>query len=69
MGLITPGYLTGLYHPDRYFMADYYPEYGTAKFVRGAAGVSDPLAASPLTSSRPFGAGVSDPLGSNPSIT
>jgi len=46
MGLIEPGYLTGLYHPDRYFMADYHPEYGTAAispFIRGSITYTDPL--------------------------
>ena len=36
MGLITPGYLTGLYHPDRYIMADYHPEWGYPSMLRGA---------------------------------
>lgn len=60
MGLITPGYLTGIYHPDGYFMADYHPEFGTPKFLRGVASLTDPLGSSP---------GITDSLGSTPGIT
>lgn len=59
MGLIEPGYLTGIYHPDRYFMADYHPEYGMPKFLRGVASISDPLGSSP---------GITDSLGSTHGI-
>lgn len=52
MGLIEPGYLTGLYHPDRYFMADYHPEYSTDKFIRGVASLSNPLSAVGTITSR-----------------
>lgn len=48
MGLITPGYLTGHYHPDTYMTADYYPYH--KDFVAFTYGCSDPTANHNLTS-------------------
>jgi len=55
MGLIEPGYLTGLYHPDRYFMTDYHPEFGMGSIIRGVPNISDQLVANPANTSRQLG--------------
>jgi len=68
MGLIEPGYLTGLYHPDRYFMADYHPEYGYPYILGGAAAISDPLGSSPNITDLGDSPESIHPLNNNPSL-